>query len=565
MLTALILLGYIAVIFYIYGAGAVFLLQKKISKNIREDPVLILLIGLVLVTTLASFASLVMRINWEFQLILLAGALLIYFYIVRKNFSAPKIPFKEFNLAQKLGFCFLILCLTVSFYQAIQVPTNSDTGIYHAQTIHWIESYPAIPGLGNFHHRLTFNSSWLLLNAVFSFSFLGIESFHLLSGFLFLLMQIYFYQGIHHLLGKTFTLSNFLRLAFFLSISFFLTDQISSPGTDAPTTLFVWFVLTATLVLLEKKSFFNQSLECLSLFMLSFFCITLKLSAAPILLLPLIWWIVLLIKRNFRQAGLGVLIAFIILLPFVGRNIIQTGYPVYPGFPYDLFHFDWAIPLGNVWDQNLEIHWFAMLSSVPIESFLKMSLVDQTNNWFANQLPRHKAILLSIPAGLCFNLVLCLFKAWRKFIKENLGYLIVYSVGLAGCAFWFFSAPAMRFGYGFLLGASFMTIFPAAVFILNRVIKIQEFGKWAVLCGCIGLLALNLRTTLKIDPTASTLLLPADYPQWSSEPCQFKNFTVLCQAGYDSCWYSPFPCALRGNDHVEMRGNDYRDGFRVVP
>jgi len=66
----------------------------------------------------------------------------------------------------------------------------------------------------------------------------------------------------------------------------------------------------------------------------------------------------------------------------------------------------------------------------------------------------------------------------------------------------------------------------------------------------------------KGDKISETLFVPAAYPAWSSEPCEFGNFKLLCQAAYDSCWYSPFPCAVRGDPEVEMRGKDYRDGFR---
>ena len=562
MLVALLIIVYILLILFAYGQGAVLLLQRKSPAKANLGSPFVLILGLMAVTTLASFASLVIRINWEFQVFLVAGAALIYIFVVVRGRNFPKISFKNFNLAQKIGLVFLAACLIATLYQATLTPANADTGIYHAQAIHWIETYPAVPGLANFHQRLGYDSSWLLGNAIFSLSFLNFQSFHLLTAVFFLIMLVYFYQGIHELLAKKFLLSNFLRLGFFLSIFIFLFDQVSSPGTDAPTTLLLWFLITETLVLLETKQPLSENLEAQGLFLLSFYCITIKVSSAPILLLALGWWILLLTKKASRRAWGSAGMAVIVILPFVLRNFIQTGYPIFPGFPINLFHFDWAYPLDGVIQESVVIHWFALLPNVPLKSFQEMTYQSQIINWYVNQLPRHKAILLFIPTALGFNVLLCALRSWRKFLKENLPFVLVYVTALAGCVFWFVSAPAFRFGYGFLLATVFLLAFPVIVFIIQHVNWVQKVAAPLILIACFGLTAVMLRSSIKVDKISDTLFMPADYPAWSSEPCEFGNFKLLCQAAYDSCWYSPFPCAVRGDPEVEMRGKDYRDGFR---
>jgi hypothetical protein len=562
MLVAFLIIVYLLLILFAYGQGAVLLLQKKSPTKSNLNLPFILIIGLMAVTTLASFASLLIRINWEFQVFLVVGAALIYIFVIVRGQHFPKISFKSFNLAQKLGLIFMAACLIITLYQATLTPANADTGIYHAQAIHWIESYSAVPGLANLHQRLGYDSSWLLGNAVFSLAFLNFQSFHLLTGAFFLIMLVYFYQGIHELLAKKYQLSNFLRLGFFLSIFIFLFDQVSSPGTDAPTTLLLWFLITQVIVLLEAKQPLSGNVEALALFLLGFYCVTIKVSSAPVLLLALGWWILLLVKKLPRKAWSSALLALIVVLPFILRNLIQTGYPVFPGFPVNLFHFDWTYPLDGVKQESVVIHWFAMLSNVPLKAFLKMSYQSQVSNWYINQLPRHKAILFFIPGALGFNLLLCAFRSWRKLLKENLAFILVYFTTLAGCVFWFVSAPAFRFGYGFLLAAVFLLAFPVIAFIIQRVSWIQRFAGPVILIGCIALTAITLRSSIKVDQISETLVMPADYPTWSSEPCEFGNFKLLCQAAYDSCWYSPFPCAVRGDSEVEMRGNDFQDGFR---
>ena len=517
-----------------------------------------------IVTTLASFASIFVRINWEFQIGLFLGAVILVIIGIARNNKLPNFSLKNFSLLQKVGFIVFCGVFLLIFYAATLTPANADTGIYHAQMIHWIETYPAVPGLVNLHQRLGYDSSWLLANAIFSFSFLNIQSFHLLTGAFFLIMVGNFYQGIHELLGKKYSFSNFLKLGFFLCIFIFLFDQISSPGTDAPATLLIWFLIAQSIQFLENLPE-EQSLQSFFLVLLIFFCITIKISSAPLFLLALGLIIPLIRVKKFREIGLTALFSGIILLPFVIRNIILTGYPIFPGFPIDLFNLDWKLPVEKVKEESRVIHWFATLSNMSQGEFESLSWRDQTIQWFYNQLPRHKAILLFILASLPINILLCIFKEWRKFIKKNLDFWIVYLTIIAGSVFWFFSAPAIRFGYGFLLAAVFLLGLPVFVFMQEKFPILRRITNWLVLIVCVGVIGMSIRSDIKFNKISETIILPADYPIWSSEPCSFANFKLLCQASYDSCWYSPFPCAIRSNEHVEMRGEDYRDGFRYLP
>jgi uncharacterized membrane protein YkvI len=127
------------------------------------------------------------------------------------------------------------------------------------------------------------------------------------------------------------------------------------------------------------------------------------------------------------------------------------------------------------------------------------------------------------------------------------------------------SVPAFRFGYGFLIGAVFLLGSTVIVFLLERISLLSKVTSWLILLVCIAGIWLGAKSNIKLNLIANTLFLPANYPTWPSEPCSFYNFKMLCQASYNSCWYSPFPCAISGNEHLEMRGKDYADGFRNVP
>jgi len=67
---------------------------------------------------------------------------------------------------------------------------------------------PAVPGLGVLHDRLAFDSAWLVANALFSFAFLGLQSFHTLGAFLVILTAAYFADKFDRLIHSEMTLGN---------------------------------------------------------------------------------------------------------------------------------------------------------------------------------------------------------------------------------------------------------------------------------------------------------------------------------------------------------------------
>lgn len=563
MLIALLIIIYTLFILLSYGRGAIMLYSRKFQSNCQISLPFQVLIGLMVVTTLGSFASLFIRLNWEFQLTLFAGATLIIIWAIKNETPLIQVRLGKFSFIQKIGLIFFFICEIVLLYFSTLTPANADTGIYHAQAIHWIETYPVVPGLANLHERLGYDSSWLLANAIFSLSFLNLQSFHLLMGTLFLLMAGYFYMGINKLLDGKYRLSNFLKLGFFVGIFFYLIDQVSSPGTDAPTTLLIWFLITETVQSLEEHlPFDNLSYFFLSL--LAFFCVTFKLSSAPITLLVIALLIMLFHLKKYKQVGWIILFATIILVPFVTRNFILTGYPVFPGFPFNIFHFDWTVPIEQVGTESKVIHWFAMLPRVPLNEFEKMRLRDQIIQWYYNLIPRQKAILLFIPIAIGFNVLLLIFKSWRAFIKQNPALILVDLTALLGCIFWFESAPAFRFGFGFLLSAVFLFGFLPIAYVLQFIPRLKIFTSLVILLFCGASVLVNVKPLIKPLAVKETLVMPAAYPNWSSQPCSFANFKLLCQAGYDECWYSPFPCAISGNENVALRGKDFSEGFKYL-
>lgn len=550
---------YVLFITYIFGS-VTNLIIGKISGVQSHKFIIIELLGFATITTFAGFFSLFFRINWEFQLVLLIVAItFMFFFKPYRSFKFEGLrKLSTVNLA--LGFALIIITILIVNATSL-VPSNPDTGIYHAQAIHWIEDYPAIPGLANLHARLGFNSSWLLLNAVFSFSFTGLPSFHFMTGILFLIASYYFSSGIKSLITWRFDLSDFLKIGFLLSIFVFILDQASSPGTDAPATVIEWILITEIVQLIERKEK-GISSELLKIAILAAFCFTVKISAFPIILTVLpIFFLALKIKRQQLLIGLTICL-LLVIIPFITRNLILSGYLVYPGPPIDIFKFDWRVPIYWLAEDTKTIHWFAVLPHIDQGEFYKMTPSQWIPIWFGNLLPRHKAILLTIIFLPLLMLCLIPIQKWRQFIVAQKYILFPFTVSIIGVIFWFLAAPTFRFGYGFLLGTVLLELSLLLKFIIDESQWLQSVIKFAVLpILLIGIIVIS-RSTFHFSTISNILLLPEDYPSWSTAPCKFGNFTIHCQVEYDSCWYSIFPCAIIGNDNVIMRGLDFRQGFR---
>ncbi len=550
---------YVLFLSFIFGSVTNLIIEKQLGVH-NQKFIIIELLGLTTISTFAGFFSLFFRINWEFQMVLIIGAItsMLFSKSLRSFLNVESRKLTTVDLITLL--MSFIICILVLNATSL-VPSNPDTGIYHAQAIHWIEEYPVIPGLANLHARLGYNSSWLLLNAVFSFSFTGLSSLHFMTGFLVLIACFYFASGIKNVIMKSSRFSDLIKIGFLISIFVFILDQTSSPGTDAPATVIEWVILAEIIQLLERKEK-EISSDYLIIAIMATFCVTIKISAFPILFSALpIFYLALKNKRPRLLFGLTTCL-FLVLVPFIIRNLILSGFLVYPGPQIDIFKFNWRVPSYWLAEDTKTIHWFAILPYIDQGEFYKMTPSQWIPIWFGNLIPRHKAILFTIIFSLVLTIILIPVKKWRLFLYSQKPFLLPFTLSIFGVIFWFLAAPTFRFGYGFLLGVVILELSLFINFLIYEVQWLQSIIKFAVLpLLLIGIIATS-RSTYNLSSIKNRLVLPKEYPSWSTVPCKFGNFTILCQAEYDSCWYSAFPCAITGNNNVIMRGLDFRQGFR---
>lgn len=528
MLLTLLVWAYTLFLCWIYGAW--------FFKN--QPPALTVIAGMAVLTVFAEFFSLFFPLGWLIHLILLAGAIFLL--------ATHRLPRPEFNLSVP-GWLPLLVLLTAAvlvLVSATSRPSNPDTSLYHAQAIRWLETYPAVPGLGNLHGRLAFNSAWLVTNALFSFAFLGLGSLHLSASVLFLSAFALFWPGLRDLQTGRVSAASLLRLGF-LPLGFYvLGGELSSPGTDLPVSLLIWVV---TLLSVESAET-DQPGQLLLITLLASFAVTVKLSALPLLLLclPALWGAA---RRQLWQVAVC---AGLVLLPFLARNVILSGYLLYPFPALNWFSFDWKIPFQRVEDDRLDVLRFGRLGG-PGE--LPAHFAEWFPLWWLRQTLNRRIIFI---AALLTPLsaLLARFKRPRLWA----GWAALYT----GVLFWLFSAPDYRFGYGFLLATLLTALAPWFPPLLRRWPLLPT--RSAALASGLLLAYLGLTLVLAFEPQTFTarLLLPAGYDRAPVEACGLANGQAWCARDFGFCSYADLPCTPSARYWVELRGPTLRSGFRAV-
>lgn len=551
MLAAILLFSYYFWSSAVYGfalqAGLDRLLHRETSAKIPIP--IAAIIGLIAISVLASTANLFLYLGFPFALLLFVGAVILHVRMKPfRTLRVPRLPFWVWLIAGLIS----LTVLEISTHR----PSVSDTALYHAQTIRWFETYPAVPGLGNLHHRFAFNSSWLVLNAALSFSSFDVQSFRLVGGFFFLIAQLYFLGGLVELFQGNASWAGMFKVIA-IPLSFYLfSSVVSSPAYDMPVAILAWIIVILWLEAAEDESRADAYLPVI--FILAVYAVTVKLSAVPLLLFPA--WIFSAHARKKewnRLAALGSLAA-VVLIPWMARSVVLSGYLVFPVSQLDLFSFDWKIPAAKVTEVRNGIVGFARLPGKDWADALSMPFSRWFPLWFENLTLNQRGIfILAVLSPLIFGLAK-LLKSSLIPSRQMVGCFVLYT----GAVLWFFSAPDVRFGYGYLAGILLFIASFGLLALIRRVDPPLKFSKQIASFALILFQLYSLMFSFDASTLMSRMILPLDYPRSRAESCDLKNATVFCRVEGGQCNYEKFPCIPSPRPNVEMRGPSFEDGFR---
>jgi hypothetical protein len=316
-----------------------------------------------------------------------------------------------------------------------------DTGLYHYPLTRWLSSYGTVRGLALIHFRFGFSSSWFALAAPFDFGPFQGRIAGLLGGFAIVLCLAHFGLALSRLLQQRgdradwFLLGGYIFI-FFVCLSWAFEVSLSP---DVPvwilTLLGAWLMLVATSPKLGKDALPADGYSFIAVLILALGTVTLKPSAAPIVVVagaffwfnsPAPW------SRRLFLA----LISGLVAVPVVMANVTSSGCPLYPSSVLCL-NVPWGVGEAG-----------ARVISADIADWGRWregsSSAATVWSWLIPWISQPDKLALVLLCGLCL-LGFGALRGWRA----DKAVLYVLGLALFGTLFLLATAPNPRFGAGY--------------------------------------------------------------------------------------------------------------------
>ncbi|SFD19628.1 hypothetical protein SAMN05518672_101990 [Chitinophaga sp. CF118] len=555
MLFLLLKFLYIIILSFLYG----YFPQKflsRILKNEQEQPSfpLTVLTGLFWICIFAAILSIFIPLSAGAHALILVGALLNFFFYRQAIIQQIRAYIQAARAASGGLKAFFAAAVLYVLYLSAQPSFTYDEGLYYAQFIKWMQYYPTVPGLANLHVRFGFNSHWHVLAAVFNFSWIPGAAGNHLNGVLYLMVVLYLLPRKQ---DTTFIRALKAGLLILINMPQVCVYNIIAPAADLP--VFYLGCLIVVVWLENKSTDLLAGPGAVFLLLAPLFLVTVKVSAVPVLLLTALFLLQSLRKHYYTRVLSILSIGVVMLVPWLIRNIILSGYPLFPMELPDLFHTGWRVPLSVVHATRQDITAFAFYRAADIAKFMTDSWSQRFVTWFGQHLRVYDKLLLLVT--IISPLIVYLR---RKSLPEN--FLPLYAFLMLGCCFWLSQAPDPRFAYSYLvplLVITFLLGFP----LLQNTRYVLALSLLATLLFQAGTVVLQKRlhqtflTEGMVKDTPHQLwLTPTPYTQ-QAVAVHETPFHLYVPLNTELCWDTPLPCADHMPQGVKMRGTSLRDGF----
>lgn len=518
--------------------------------------------GLINLSFICSWLCLFIPLQFGY-LALLSALLCIFLFTKRKRIRSCLSQFPILLKFSITEFLFIGIYLIVFLIAGTLKPSNNDTWIYHIQVIRWFNEYGAVAGIANLSPRFGLGSNWFNLISVFRISFSGHENFTWLNTTTVIWFFIWLLSRWKYHLQKNDSAPAHTIIAhfYFLIILYcffeweLFRDAANSTNYDFIVTALSIIVIGYLLeiILFAKDNPFS--------FLVVFLCLSIipfKLSGIFILLILLFY---LSGFKKIKYWLLTIVAGLFILLPFLIKNYITTGYPLYP-ISWSPSSPDWQVPHGMTDYLRMYIHIAGRFYNTTTVDFTRLpELMDQSwfSSWFHGLLLRQKFIL----ALALTSISILLFKS--RLIINYKKIRMLFAVLLLMAAGWFVTAPSPRFGYGILLTLAF---FPICFYIGDKLTtKLHK----AILIFTIFIAGYYMYQKSRVILSSPGYFL---YPQSLEQPplaiikkqgMDFYLPEIINNGWMRNCYNTELPCTCNENKYLQPRGKSLKDGFKMEP
>ena len=556
MLSVIIIWIYMFLSTFLIGHGILCVLARYIPYRIRHlDSCL--MCGLVVVTVYAQFFSLFGRVGLAANLVLCAAGIVTAWHGRRKFGDMLRKVWGEIreNRTGERGRMFIVLFLFLLFaYGTSRGIIHYDTSLYHAQSIRWFEEYGVVRGLGNLHCRLAYNSSSFALSALYSMAFLGGRSYHCAAGWLAFLLAAVSLEVINSLRKGRLRINDFARvMCIYYLVNIY--DEIVSPASDYFMVLTAFYIVIRWLDLLEEeiKDIAPYALLCI----LGVFLMTVKLSAALILILTVYPAYCLIREKRLKDMTIYLILGLVTALPYFIRNVLISGWLVYPFTMIDFFDVVWKIPKGVADYDAREIQvWGRGYTDV---TRYDISVREWLPDWFRSLAGSDKLLVTAAAVSVCILLIYGIGMACGRWRKRP-GLLLVQITVAGSFLFWLCTSPLMRYG------CVYVYLMPAVVLggVYDELVTAKK--KRIGLCGIAAVLFLLLYKGVALGRLIADSyvndhwILQKDYDNYETLSYEIEGVPFYYPKEGDQVGYESFPSSPTEAE-IGFLGENLEDGF----
>jgi len=469
-----------------------------------------------------------------------------------------------------MTFCLFALWLANRAMRCIQ---PYDAGLYHLNVIRWIASYSIIPGLGNLHGRLAFNNSYFLFLALLDVGPWRSMSYHLANGLLLLVLCLQIGLSVLKMVVNRHNIQAYdlFQILLIPPVIHKCFSQVSSTSPDLPVFI-LGIVISVQLckLLFSSDSYHEITFETFYIIILSAIGITIKLSFSPIgcvsslialgkYIVYRLRWKIQVKSLHFNKLIWMLVAPALILLPWMLRGVMLSGYIAYPG-TFGSFNVEWKVPYEKVNSMNKIIKSWARLPVVHPDKVLA------NWNWvlpWTTRVIERRETQFNILFPLILGIIGVIFTFCRQKSRDTDFFLYTLFLLPAASAliFWFYMAPALSFA-----GAAFWCLGAGALLTSFKSRHLDNNPKVIVFVFILMVIfttAEHLKYEKFIDPGP----LHGFYPLPTVEMHPFvtnSGLTLYVPNEGDQCWDAPLPCTPDTNPNLQLRKvGKIQSGFMI--
>ena len=537
-------------------------------KNEEISPLYYLMTGFTVLTVYAQIVSLFSAVTYIFAFVALGIAVACMILNYKLTASVVRSCVKDVAWFEWL--LFIVFMIFIMFLTSLY-PKQYDNYLYQAQLLRYYEEYGVIKGMANINTRIGFNNSIYALMGLYTFKGIYGFSLHTVNSALCLFFGIYAIHGLCKVGKAKRYVSSGLRAAM-LAYVFFNAELLNCIGTDLSAGMFGLAILVLFAEAVEKKTKDTFVYGWIAVFVL--YVATIKVSMAMLAILILYPVIQMIRKKEIRRIIVFVFSGLIVVLPWLVRNVLISGWLVYPFPGLDLFDVKWKIPYETAVYELALVQGWARIQTSKVFETLELSFAEWFPQWLYAQPLRYRLLLYLNALMVVYEVGLLLWRVLYKKRGEALYYWMKISV-LAGVIYWLFSAPDIRFGWSYLVAFPIICVFSSPIWKSVSEISLgkKKAGGGVFVCAMLAVcfyvfMKANCIEVLKTS-VVGRIQLPAfyiyqgDFSQLSVEEYIVHGEKFYYSPDSDQTGYYGFPGTTDKPllERMEYLGDEFADGI----